>query len=191
MNTYKKPLITIDSDLAEGIYLASGSNGLKCDSRYMKGNWQAPDYSSWNGEVRRASACEGCHKNAEGGCAVCGLLGGEKIRTMKTKAGNGIGAKIGDVVRIETPNEKTLLWAAIVFLLPLVLTAAGFGIACAVTDRAAWRAVGAALGFVLCFAGLRVVSGILGKRPPEATITEIVEPGSQPEQHEQHEQPGK
>lgn len=36
MNTYKKPLITIDSDLAEGIYLASGSNGLKCDSRYMK-----------------------------------------------------------------------------------------------------------------------------------------------------------
>ena len=71
-------------------------------------------------EVRRASACEGCHKNAEGGCAVCGLLGGEKIRTMKTKAGNGIGAKIGDVVRIETPNEKTLLWAAIVFLLPLV-----------------------------------------------------------------------
>lgn len=145
-------------------------------------------------EVRRASACEGCHKNAEGGCAVCGLLGGEKIRTMKTKVGNGIGAKIGDVVRIETPNEKTLLWAAIVFLLPLVLTAAGFGIACAATDRAVWRAVGAALGFVLCFAGLRVVSGILGKRPPEATITEIVEPGSQPEQpeqHEQHEQPGK
>ena len=43
MNTYKKPLITIDSDLAEGIYLASGSNGLKCDSRYMKGNWQAPE----------------------------------------------------------------------------------------------------------------------------------------------------
>lgn len=52
MNTYKKPLITIDSDLAEGIYLASGSNGPKCDSRYMRGNWQAPDYSDWNGSTR-------------------------------------------------------------------------------------------------------------------------------------------
>ena len=57
-------------------------------------------------EVRRASACEGCHKNAEGGCAVCGLLGGEKIRTMKTKAGNGIGAKIGEDVTVHVTFPK-------------------------------------------------------------------------------------
>lgn len=73
MNTYKKPLITIDSDLAEGIYLASGSNGLKCDSRYMKGNWQAPDYSSWNGGTRgykQQFACLGCPANTANGCGL-------------------------------------------------------------------------------------------------------------------------
>ena len=37
------------------MYLASGgandnvAGGIKCDSQYMNGNWQAPDYSSWNG----------------------------------------------------------------------------------------------------------------------------------------------
>lgn len=73
MNTYKKPLITIDSDLAEGIYLASGSNSLKCDSRYMKGNWQAPDYSSWNGGTRgykQQFACLGCPANTANGCGL-------------------------------------------------------------------------------------------------------------------------
>ena len=73
MNTYKKPLITIDSDLAEGIYLASGSNGLKCDSRYMKGNWQAPDYSGWNGGTRgyrQQFGCLGCPAYT---ATACGL----------------------------------------------------------------------------------------------------------------------
>ncbi|HBF14320.1 MAG TPA: hypothetical protein DDW30_01280 [Clostridiales bacterium] len=139
-------------------------------------------------EIRRASACEGCHKNAEGGCAVCGLLGGEKSRMLRAKVRNEIGARVGDTVRVESPDGKTLLWAAVVFLLPLVLTAAGFGIACAVTDSTAWRAVGAAIGFVLCFAGLRVVSGVLGKRAPDATITEIIESGAKPEQPEEPEQ---
>lgn len=50
MKAYRKPVITVDSGLSEGIYLASGSTdkGLKCDSKYMKGVWQAPDYSGWN-----------------------------------------------------------------------------------------------------------------------------------------------
>ena len=132
-------------------------------------------------EVRRESACEGCHKNAEGGCSVCTLMGGEKNRVMRTTVRNPIGAKVGDVVRIESPSEKTLAWAALVFLLPLALTAAGFAVACAITDRVVWRAVGAATGFVLCFAGLRVASGILGKRTPDGAVTEIIGSEKQPE----------
>ena len=139
-------------------------------------------------EVRRATACEGCHKNAEGGCAVCGLLGGEKSRVTRARVRNPIGAKVGDFVRVESPTERTLLWAAAVFLLPLVLTAAGFAVACAVTEKIAWRAVGAAAGFVLCFAGLRIVSGILGKRTPDATIAEIIEPMAKPAKPEQPEE---
>lgn len=126
-------------------------------------------------EVRRTSACEGCHKNAEGGCSVCTLLGGEKSRTMRAVVRNPLGAGVGDTVRIESPTERTLLWAALVFLLPLALTAAGFAIACAISQRAVVRAIGAGAGFVLCFAGLRIASGILGKREPSATVTGIIE----------------
>lgn len=59
MKAYRRPVITVDSGLSEGIYLASGSTdkGLKCDSKYMKGVWQAPDYSRlelWNPRIKAA-----------------------------------------------------------------------------------------------------------------------------------------
>lgn len=127
-------------------------------------------------EVRRTSACEGCHKNTEGGCSVCTLMGGENSRVTRTRARNPLGAKPGDRVRIESPASRVLLWAAAVFLLPLGMTAAGFAIAHAVTESIAWQAAGAAAGLVLCFIGLRVLSGAMKKRAPEAEITEILAP---------------
>ena len=56
MNRYERPMIIAYQDTAEGVYLASGgaadnsdtANNIKCDSQYMNGNWQAPDYSGWN-----------------------------------------------------------------------------------------------------------------------------------------------
>ena len=125
-------------------------------------------------EVRRTSACEGCHKSAEGGCSVCTLMGGENSRVTRTAARNPLGAKPGDRVKIESPASRVLLWAAAVFLLPLLMTAAGFAAAHAVTDSIPWQAAGAAAGFVLCFIGLRVCSGVMKKRAPEAEITEIL-----------------
>ena len=60
MNRYVKPMIVEQDGLAEGVYMASGGtsssntsgNGPKCDSVYMKGVWQAPDYSPWGGTTR-------------------------------------------------------------------------------------------------------------------------------------------
>lgn len=77
MQLYQKPIITIDSGLCEGIYAASGNNtadnGPKCDSKYMKGIWQAPDYSNWNGGTRgykQKFACLGCPANTANGCGL-------------------------------------------------------------------------------------------------------------------------
>ena len=125
-------------------------------------------------EVRRTSACEGCHKSEEGGCSVCTLMGGENSRATRARVRNPLGAKPGDRVRIESPASRVLLWAAAVFLLPLGTTAAGFAIAHALTDSVAWQAAGAGIGFLLCFAGLRFLSGALKRRPPDAVITEIL-----------------
>ena len=47
MTNYESPVMIRTEELAEGVYLASG--GIKCDSVYMNGVWQAPDYSDWNG----------------------------------------------------------------------------------------------------------------------------------------------
>ena len=127
-------------------------------------------------EVRRTSACEGCHKSAEGGCSVCTLMGGANSRVTRTVARNPLGARVGDRVRIESPASRVLLWAAAVFLLPLLMAAAGFAVAHAVTDSVPWQAAGAAIGFALCFAGLRVLSGVMKKRVPDAEITEILAP---------------
>lgn len=50
MKNYERPVMIRTEELAEGVYLASG--GIKCDSVYMNGVWQAPDYSDWNGTTR-------------------------------------------------------------------------------------------------------------------------------------------
>lgn len=79
MNSYEKPILQINPDLAEGVYLASGDaatggdGGPKCDSIYMKGVWQAPDYSDWAGETRgykQQFACLGCPANTASGCGL-------------------------------------------------------------------------------------------------------------------------
>ena len=61
-------MIIAYQDTAEGVYLASGgaadnsdtANNIKCDSQYMNGNWQAPDYSGWNGGTRGYRQQFGC-----------------------------------------------------------------------------------------------------------------------------------
>lgn len=79
MGVYVKPIISIDLGLAEGVYAASGAadssggGGIKCDSVYMKGVWQAPDYSSWAGGTRgykQQFGCLGCPANRYNGCGL-------------------------------------------------------------------------------------------------------------------------
>ena len=69
-------------------------------------------------ESERLSACEGCHKHAEG-CSVCSLMGGNKI--IYARAKNNVGAKPGDIVEIETETKTVLFYALLVFILPLAV----------------------------------------------------------------------
>lgn len=68
---YERPVMIRTEELAEGVYLASG--GIKCDSVYMNGVWQAPDYSDWNGTTRgykQQFGCLGCPANTASGCGL-------------------------------------------------------------------------------------------------------------------------
>ena len=77
MKGYERPVVLVNDELAEGVDAASGdtasTNGPKCDSVYMNGVWQAPDYSPW-GETTRGYkqqfACLGCPANTDNGCGL-------------------------------------------------------------------------------------------------------------------------
>ncbi len=80
MKKYERPVVILNSELAEGVYADSGTvagdvtGGPKCDSIYMKGVWQAPDYSQWPDGTQRGYkqqfACLGCPANTGNGCGL-------------------------------------------------------------------------------------------------------------------------
>lgn len=82
MKNYVKPVVLVNEELAEGVYAASGVysdetgstvDGPGCDSVYMRGVWQAPDYSAWGPEGRgykQQFGCLGCPANTDSGCGL-------------------------------------------------------------------------------------------------------------------------
>ncbi len=78
MKDYESPVVQVLEGAGEGVYAASGAEadsgaGPKCDSKYMKGTWQAPDYSDWAGTTRgykQQFACLGCPANTANGCGL-------------------------------------------------------------------------------------------------------------------------
>ena len=90
MKRYKKPIIT-DVGISEGIYMASGVS--LCDSIYMKGVYQAPNYSNWsNGETRSYKEQFGCHGCPAFTGTTCGLtthyIESDKADSYNTDNGN-------------------------------------------------------------------------------------------------------
>jgi len=69
MMKYERPIIQINSETAEGVYAASGAT-KDCDSEYMNGVWQAPDYSTWPTTVKQRYGCLGCPAYTWSGCGV-------------------------------------------------------------------------------------------------------------------------
>ncbi len=125
-------------------------------------------------ETARISACDGCHKRQDGqDCSVCSLLNGN--RTMRTKARNPVGAQVGDLVSIESESTRILGYAALVFLLPLALAAAGWFLTGIWTDNSLWKALGALAGVALTFVGLRLFSKKLQSRTGVSVITGVID----------------
>ena len=93
---------------------------------------------------------------------------------MRSVAENRVSAKVGDRVIVETETSRVLFYAALVFVLPILLAVGGWFFAGIFSKNMLWHGVGAAVGFALTFVGLRIYSAILGKRRCDAVITAIV-----------------
>lgn len=86
----------------------------------------------------RESACSGdCHK-----CSGCGAAKEAVVFT----ADNPIGAKRGDLVKVESSTAPVLKAAVVLYILPLVLFFLGYWLG---TLPGAFGALGGVLGFVL------------------------------------------
>lgn len=90
-------------------------------------------------EVRRVSACGHNCEECGGGCAEL-----TKSGPVTVLAQNPVGARPGDRVVVESSTRSILGFAAVVYLLPLVLFFAGYFIA---------RALGAAEGTAMVVGG--------------------------------------
>lgn len=123
--------------------------------------------------VARHAACDGCHKNAEGkGCSVCTLLGGN--REARARALNAVGASVGDTVEVESRTGRMLAYAALVFLLPVLLALGGYfvGKHCTASEGAALAIAGGC--FVLAFFAIWLFSRFVITRRLDVEIVCVV-----------------
>lgn len=91
--------------------------------------------------VRRASACG--HD-----CRSCGGCGPDTMTRVTVVAENEIGARPGDIVRVESESRKVLGLAAALYLVPLVLLFVGYFIASGPLRLAEGASLIVGLGFM-------------------------------------------
>jgi Positive regulator of sigma E activity len=104
-------------------------------------------------EASRKSACDGCaKKSCDGGdCKMSDLVEASSSKKMTASAENSVGAKVGDIVEIETDSKVVLKYAAIVFLFPVIAAFAFFYIAGKIFSAESVPYIAALLGFAASF----------------------------------------
>lgn len=113
-------------------------------------------------EVHRVSACGHNCEECGGGCAELTRSG-----PVVVLASNPLGAQPGDRVLVESSSKSILGFAAVIYLLPLVLFFAGYGIGkvLGAAEGAALLAGGAC--FLLAVGAAVVLDRRLGRRNQE------------------------
>ena len=124
----------------------------------------------------RESACSGdCHK-----CSGCGAA----RETVIFTAGTPIGARPGDLVRVESSTAPVLKAAVVLYVLPLLLFFLGYWLG---TLPGSFGALGGGLGFVL---GLGIVVAydrlVVNKADLRYTITAFADTTTVRKEEEYH-----
>lgn len=69
---YEKPVIVAVDEMAEGVYLSSGDQAKKCESKYMNGTYHRPSPSNIEGAVCQYGdlGCRSCPADNNWDCAL-------------------------------------------------------------------------------------------------------------------------
>ena len=123
--------------------------------------------------VERRAACDGCHKAAEDkGCSVCSLLGGN--RESRSRALNRVGAMQGDTVALESRTSRILGYAALVFMLPVVLGLIGYLIGFYALHLGEWAIALTFGGIVVSFLPIWLYSKLVVAHRLDVEIVEVL-----------------
>ena len=98
--------------------------------------------------VKRQTMCDGCHK--ESGCGGCSQI-------IEVRVKNTLNATVGDTVTIVTPGATVIGVAALVFLLPLLLAFAAYGVATLFTDSTLYQTLASLITPALAYAVIAIV----------------------------------
>jgi positive regulator of sigma E activity len=129
-------------------------------------------------KVSRASMCEGCHKfGTDGGCGghceITGLVAGNG-KTMTARAQNNVGAATGDRVEVESDSVRVIGYAALVFILPIIVGGLFYWIGNMIFSHSLGAVLSSALGFALSFFGIAVFDKMKRNKLPDIKITKIL-----------------
>jgi positive regulator of sigma E activity len=124
-------------------------------------------------ETARKSACDGCHKNADGNeCTICTIMGPN--RTIRAHAVNKVGAVVGDNVEISSSSSRILFYALLVFIVPVVCGLAAYFITrhFGAADVVVYSSVVG--GFILPFIPIGIYSSVVVKKRNDIVIKRIL-----------------
>ena len=120
-------------------------------------------------EISRKSACAMCREGGSSACAACSIFTSSK--KASARAQNKVGAETGDIVEVEG-SEKTIIgFAALVFILPIVLPIVGFLL---FRSNHTVAITVAAAAMFLSFIVVYFISKSYEKKKPVLTITKIL-----------------
>lgn len=94
-------------------------------------------------DIYRSSACG---ETCGGSCAVC-----KSARTVRTKAENHAGAKVGEMVELSSDSKQVLGLAFILYILPLIVSMGAYILVENVWLNKELAAIGAFVGLVIGF----------------------------------------
>lgn len=130
-------------------------------------------------EASRASMCEGCHKlsgdgSCAGHCEISGLVAGNG-KTVRTRAVNSVGAVVGDKVSVEADSRRMVGYAALVFILPILVCALFYYVGNLIFSTMAGSVLSSVLGFVLTFVGIGLFDKSKRNKEPDIRIVKVLD----------------
>jgi len=123
----------------------------------------------------RNSACESCHNCAGKDACHAHLVFGNQTESVTLKVKNTLNANVGDTVELESSTGKTLLIAACLFIVPVLLAVCVYMYLKCIFVSETVSAIGMLLTFVASFGICAVVMNKFVKKHLSVYIVKIVE----------------